>query len=440
MNTPEIQWYLGNPEAPKGPYSTEMIRKGILSGKLSARLKILRSGTNTWIPLNEIPDFVDIFAPTTAVIRWFVGSPGAMRGPYTTEQVQQSITNGKLSPFQQATKEGSSDWKTLNEISEFIDACMKAPFVDANIATAQKIIEEFRQTDFKSEIIPVDESNYKTLLKDTMFWVILTLGILPLIITSFNDVTLQFVGMLFFFAMFWGGLFRGVVLKSNEKVTLPITAFFFTGFIGMPLLLYAYQFHPEFYITSTDHKNPVFRLLGSILHTGVWEESIKILPVIIYLGWKQRKAQPLMIILIGVFSGLGFAAFENIQYGKDSIKMAAHLGLEMANQAGEEGLVIGVAGGTLAAMINVMLRSISCVFGHAIWSGIFAYYLTRAMLANSRWYVLGFLGLTVPAALHGTYNWFCEIQPAIAALVMAVGFVLFYGYLAKLRQDSLQIQ
>ena len=102
----------------------------------------------------------------------------------------------------------------------------------------------FRLTDFKNEIIPIDESNIKILFKDTMFWVVLVLGVLPLLIGTLSDTELQYLGMLFFFAMIWGGLFRSVVLKSNEKVTLPIAAFFFTGIVGIFLLLHV--FHPMF--------------------------------------------------------------------------------------------------------------------------------------------------------------------------------------------------
>ncbi|MCL2006332.1 MAG: PrsW family glutamic-type intramembrane protease [Planctomycetaceae bacterium] len=438
--TTEVQWFLGNSESQKGPYSTEVVRKGILDGKLHARIKALRVGSDSWIPLNEIPDFAEVFASATATtVRWFLGNPGAMKGPYETKEVQRGITGGRISPLQQAVQEGSANWTLISEIPEFVDACINAPtkgWGDTGKKTAQKILEEFRQTDFKNEIIPLDANNYQTLVKDVMFWVVLILGVAPLIIASFQDITIQFLGMLFFFAMFWGGLLRGVVLKSNDKIPLPVAAFFFTGIIGMPLLLYVYSWHPEFYLTMPEHQNFILRFVGSILHTGIWEELCKILPVIAYLIWKRQDAQPLMVILIGVFSGLGFAAFENIAYGERSINLTILLGLEGVKQTGAEGLIAGIAQGTQAAMINVMLRSLSLVFAHALWTGIFAYYLTRAVQSGTRWYVLCFLGLAVPAVLHGTYNWFQSVQPAFAALIIAFSFVLFYGYLTKLRQGS----
>jgi hypothetical protein len=62
------QWYLGTPEDKKGPYSDDMIRKGILEGKLSARLKVSREGSDAWVPLNEIPDFAGVLLPKLPLI------------------------------------------------------------------------------------------------------------------------------------------------------------------------------------------------------------------------------------------------------------------------------------------------------------------------------------------------------------------------------------
>ena len=56
-------------------------------------------------------------------------------------------------------------------------------------------------------------------------------------------------------------------------------------------------------------------LLGYIFQVGLCEEVIKILPVFAYILVYRKKADPLKAVLIGIFSGLGFAAFENMTYG-----------------------------------------------------------------------------------------------------------------------------
>jgi RsiW-degrading membrane proteinase PrsW (M82 family) len=300
-------------------------------------------------------------------------------------------------------------------------------------AAKKQILDEFRSTNFKSEIIPIDESNLRDLFHDGMFWMILMLGILPLLIGTLRDDRMQLLGMLFFFAALWGGILRGVVLKSNEKFTLPVVAFFFTGFIGMPLLLMVYEMLPKPYLELAGSNNKIMSLFGFIFQVGLCEEICKILPVVGYLIVYRTKVSPTMILLIGLFSGLGFAAFENIQYSSGSMAETVVLSAHGAESSGEEGLIAGMMVGTMSAMVNVILRSVSLVFAHALWTGIFAYYLAKAASSGTRWSVLGFLGLAVPAVLHGAYNWFCGVQPVAAALIVAVSFLLFYGYLAKMR-------
>jgi RsiW-degrading membrane proteinase PrsW (M82 family) len=131
------------------------------------------------------------------------------------------------------------------------------------------------------------------------------------------------------------------------------------------------------------------------------------------------------VILVGVFSGLGFAAFENLMYGKLAI-----LGTLLATEArGAAGLVEGVQ----VAMVMPMLRSLSLVFCHAVWAGIFAYFLAVATVTGRRWGAMFLVGLLLTATLHGVYDWLCSIQPTMAAFTAGVSFVLFYGYVAKIR-------
>ena len=80
-----------------------------------------------------------------------------------------------------------------------------------------------------------------------------------------------------------------------------------------------------------------------------------------------------------------------------------------------------------------MLRSLSLVFCHAVWAGTFAYFLAMAFVSGRRWVPLVIIGLLVPAVLHGAYDWFASMQPTVAALIAGGSFMLFYGYVAKLR-------
>jgi RsiW-degrading membrane proteinase PrsW (M82 family) len=130
--------------------------------------------------------------------------------------------------------------------------------------------------------------------------------------------------------------------------------------------------------------------------------------------------------MIGIFSGLGFAAFENMSYGQSAIYQSAL----MAKKAG----VAGAAAGTRGAMIHVMLRSLSLVFCHATFSGIFAYFVTTGFATGKRFVAMVLIGLSVSAILHGAYDWLTSVQMTMATGVVILSFVLFYAYLTKLNQ------
>src|SRR4051812_36467963 len=107
---------------------------------------------------------------------------------------------------------------------------------------------------------------------------------------------------------------------------------------------------------------------------------------------KRKNAAPFTAILIGVFSGLGFAASENLFYGEITNIHALNL-------------------------LQVRLRSLSTVLGHAVLSGIVAYFLVMAFLTKGRTPVLAVIGFGLAAFLHGSYDWMLSLQPTFAAFI-----------------------
>ncbi|MDR1493431.1 MAG: PrsW family intramembrane metalloprotease [Planctomycetaceae bacterium] len=377
---------------------------------------------------------------------------GSKKGPVDWDAIRRLALSGKIVPNTQiVTPEGQTkqaskiDGLTFNASST---QKTEPPSMSNSLGTVQEILETFRATDFKKEIIPIDPDNAATLFKAPTFWVVFALGVLPLSITSFQDLQIQLYGLIFFFAMLWGGVLRGLVLKSSDSLILPVTSFFITGFIGVNTLFFFYTHClPSFYLNiADDGNNPLIRLFGFIFQVGFCEELCKIAPVALYLIWKRKKASPMMALLIGVFSGLGFAAFENVVYatqnmerGLDNIIQTVLNSLEAQT---EEQIKEEIQNGGIAAllhihsaMISMMLRSVSLVFAHAIWTGIFTYYIICATTSGKRWVVLCCLGLAVPMVLHGVYDWLCGLQPGFAALIIGFSFILFYGYLSKIRQQ-----
>jgi len=97
--------------------------------------------------------------------------------------------------------------------------------------------------------------------------------------------------------------------------------------------------------------------------------------------------------------------------------------------------VVGAMEGTYDAMVNVMLRSLSLVFCHAVWSGIFAYFITSGFATGSRIAAMFVVGCAVSSVLHGVYDWLTMVQMTFAAFVVAGSYILFYAYLTKLRMS-----
>ena len=291
---------------------------------------------------------------------------------------------------------------------------------------ARAIFNDLKTVSFKEEVLPIDASNLTALAVDFVFWAVTLLGVIPLLIVSIEGIDTQLTLFALFFAAVWGVIIKMFVMRDESTWAFPVASLFFTGIIGLFVLIAIYRYLlPDFYLNWADSESPLVSLFGYVFQVGVWEEVFKALPVVLFLWWKKDKAHPMALVGIGVFSGLGFAAFENLQYGDRAVASADYL----AEMYGEEGLMAGVQ----SAMITTMLRSLSLVFCHAIWAGIAAYFIAVASIERRRVAALIIVGILVAAVLHGAYDWFTGVQMTLAAATAGFSFALFYGYLSKLR-------
>ena len=304
------------------------------------------------------------------------------------------------------------------------------PF-DAATKQASQIVNDLRQMDLRSEIVPIDESNLFPLIHDWVFWSVALLGVVPLLISTLPDREMQLLGLALFFAAVWGVIFRSAIVKDDTSWKFLLAAMFFTGILGtiaagfIDVLLLPKDFLTHEGEDFLTHQGYVASLLRFILVVGSCEELCKLVPPIAYLLWKRTAARPTTVVLLGVFSGLGFAAFENVTYSLMAVDQTA--------AATKAGGIPGFEAGVLTAQVMAMVRSLSLVFCHAVWAGMFSYFLARASLSNRRWGALFIVGLCVSASLHGTYDWFAQVQPSVSAIIAAASFMLFYAYVAKLR-------
>ncbi len=377
---------------------------------------------------------------------------GSVKGPYPADQLKALAKQGVISPETVIWKNGSdkkfiaSNIRGLfqpeqtedflgiginksNETPQIAD--FGAQSVSAVRDQASQFVQDLKEVDFKDEVFPIDQTLIKKMIEDSVFWIITALAGVPLIIATLEKKDLQLTAFALFFAVLWGFIFKSLVIKNSEVGLGMLSAsLFFTGFIGISLLLFLYGFLPKSYMGMAESDSSTISLLGYIFQVGLCEEVIKILPVFAYILVYRKKADPLKAVLIGIFSGLGFAAFENMTYGQRAINISAIL----AKEGGQRGAAVG----TQMAMVTVLLRSLSLVFCHATWSGIFAYFVAIGFASGKRCLAMFVIGLAVSAILHGAYDWLTGIQLTIATGVVILSFVMFYAYLIKLKEFALQ--
>lgn len=379
--------------------------------------------------------------------QWYWSENGQQQGPCDGKQLRQLATAGRIHPASLVWKDGMAEWAPASQVQGLFDGVAVAAspppppvqpatssegpaLAEKAVAAARQqaatIFSDLRTLNFREEVIPLDESNLRSVLRDYVFWCVTLLGVVPLLIYTVERTDYQLTAFALFFAALWGVIFKYFIVRVSHRWPILVASLFTTGIAGIYVLLKIYEhLLPGAYLNLANSQSGVVSLIGFIFQVGLWEELCKAVPVVAYLVWKGRNAEPLTAVMVGVFSGLGFAAFENVFYAQRAIDNSVGLAYEY----GLEGSAVG----TQAAMVNVMLRSLSLVFCHAVWAGIMAYFLAVAALGRRRWGALFLIGWATSSILHGVYDWLAGMQPTLAALMVAVSFMLFYAYMGKLR-------
>lgn len=430
-------WYTQIDGAIQGPMSTAQLLELHSNGKIGETTLVSRDKTD-WMEAGLLPGFSS--GPSTGAVprpgqshavpsvleAEVIMEPNAARPSSQKLQTLRASENPCRSqenghayppppPLPRADHSGLDSQKPAAASSDWLRSGKRQ---------ASVIVTDLREMDFRKEIIPIDETNLGKLVKDGIFWFATLLGVVPLAIVTLPTGDAQLTAFAMFFAAVWGAIFRSAILKDKTPWGMLLASLLFTGLIGTTAATKI-----EGVLVSAvplTHPGLVTLLVVFVLFVGAVEESCKLVPVVAYVLWRRKAAQPMTAVLIGVFSGLGFAAFENLIYSDQAIAST----LAATRAAGEEGLAVGVQ----SAMTTAMLRSLSLVFCHAVWAGIFAYFLAAASLSGKRWGAMLLVGFVLTAVLHGVYDWLVFVQQTLAALTAGLSFILFYGYVAKIRR------
>jgi RsiW-degrading membrane proteinase PrsW (M82 family) len=246
------------------------------------------------------------------------------------------------------------------------------------------------------------------------------------------------------FAIMAAGLFVTLLMFLFDRGTAPprsllLTALF-TGTVGIILLL-GFQFVAEwtqnwwvrgrsiivllFYVVkfigysyyAADNPSNGFAasFFGYTFGVGLCEELCKALPLIVFINNVPERATWRTACLWGLASGIGFGIAEGIIYSGRSYN--------------------GIVGGDV-----YLLRFLSCVALHAVWSAAVAitlYKFRHKIAENEGWFaMLGtIIVLSLPCMIfHGLYDTLLKKQYEVTALITALVSFVYLALLIEWNQ------
>jgi RsiW-degrading membrane proteinase PrsW (M82 family) len=279
---------------------------------------------------------------------------------------------------------------------------------------AQKAVAEMKLIGF-ANLLP-----YKDWLVDkpwNLVWVRWFLGIalFPLLLMFWaSTANLPFDSIAFLFGIYFALMWAVVLyfmLTPRLAFARIMQVSLFTVVVGITLDLLLQQLPVVSSLYSaTNSASIVGRLIGFVCGVGVLEELVKVLPVW-WLYVRNRNEDSLStIVFLGCISGFAFGVAEAANY---SISYA--LGLKFGR--------IGFSDYLMAQMT----RLITLPLLHAVWSGIFAYFVALASVNRHVGKGLLLAGLLITASLHGLYDTFSDsLFGVIVAVLSILIFVAYY--------------
>ncbi|BAZ17279.1 hypothetical protein NIES4071_91570 [Calothrix sp. NIES-4071] len=268
-------------------------------------------------------------------------------------------------------------------------------------------------------VVPFKDALSGQLYSSNIVRLLLFFGLFPLAISliarSSGLGAIAFI-LGIYYSSIWGVVLYDLLKPPAFSWGSTLKCSFFTAFIGIPILLF-FQKVPPFTLLykAIDQEALIGQLIGFVLGVGVLEEACKALPVYLFLLRPGKLQDPFTSAFYGAMSGLGFAVAEGVQY---SYRYA----LSLATGQSDFGFYV---------LINT-IRFVSLPLYHAIWAGIFGYFIGLAAINPSRKGSILFIGLTISAVLHGSYNTFSS--GLLGFGILGFSILLFVTYLNRSQQ------
>jgi RsiW-degrading membrane proteinase PrsW (M82 family) len=200
-------------------------------------------------------------------------------------------------------------------------------------------------------------------------------------------------------------------MLTPKLAAAPLTKvalFTITVGIALVLMLQRLPFIDSLY-SATTSASIAGRLFGFVFGVGIIEEATKALPIWWLYLYKRNVDSLSTIVFLGCVSGFAFGIAEGTGY---SISYA--LGLSLGRFGFGDYLIVQ------------LLRLITLPLLHAVWAGVFAYFIALGSVNRHVEKGLVLAGLATTALLHGLYDTFSSSVVGVGIAVLSI--VIFVAY------------
>lgn len=413
-------YYLYHGEEILGPFRIEDMQAFIAAGLIERTALAFRADNAN----NEKP--LEFFLPDDNSNPSFNGNSGAeipfhlayyvykdevLLGPFTIEDMQIFVHSGLLLTRDLAFKaDAPEDERSVKDLLTAAGLSCKVEHRGTLGSQIKSIGKEL--------ILPPSVFTKEPWKNDSRLFVLSLVGLTLSVVMALLPVLtpfLVFYIVALYFSGIWALFFNYLFKTSQVKWKISVAVFFICQAIvflvwdifNLPSLNPFYQL--------LEARNPLFSLFAYIFGVGLTEEFFKLVPILIILHFSKEVMKPQTMVYYGLISGVAFGVYEGVQY-----QMGANFQV-LSDTTLAQGYVISF-------LLNI--ARLTCLpFLHAVWCGIASYFSSFAYLYPRYRISLYVLATTVPAILHGLYDFFAGISSLLTIPIILISVVLLMVYL-----------
>ena len=444
------QWYYVKEGQRLGPVASETLKEMAISGQLQPSDQIWREGMASWTSASKLKGLFAEAPPTKPP-----PLPAAVAKTPVTAAPVASTSHGDVQPQPKTQPIPAASPELMQSHS---DAWGMEDGGDLGIgAVVKTTVKEFKSLDY-GFLMPFKKIFSPQLLRKKAVRWVFAFGLFPLILlymkTTFDwsfEGSSWWIGG--YFCLFWATYFHGILHPDANVWKRSVKWAIFTIVIGLPILLFA-QHLPiiKTFYAGTESKSVVYRLLGFVLGVGIFEETCKALPLLIFALRKKERLSLKSGIFLGMMSGFGFALAEVVQYSvrywtESASVSALAIATAVDNSTDYYGRIhasafsdqmkevlpklVELSGNLLLVQI---VRFMTLPLLHACWAGVVGWFIATASRRSGNPWPIVVVGILFMAALHGTYDVFSD--SIIGIVLAAISLLVFMGYLAHGQDDE----